>query len=115
MLSVRNYKHRTRTGAIPVTALKGTDLQRSRFVCVPLVTMPSILRTRLLSLGSFCFLLRAISSCQGTVGRPVFCVSVDAKADDYIRRIFGPHGYLVIDNLEQLPQRLPELYLRLTA
>ena len=48
-------------------------------------------------------------------GTPVFCVSVDAKADDYIRRIFGPHGYLVIDKLEQLPQRLPELYLRLTA
>ncbi len=48
-------------------------------------------------------------------GTPVFCVSVDAKADDYIRRIFGPHGYLVIDQVEQLPQRLPELYLRLTG
>lgn len=48
-------------------------------------------------------------------GTPVFCVSVDAKADAYIRRIFGPHGYLVIDQLEQLPQRLPELYLRLTG
>ena len=48
-------------------------------------------------------------------GTPVFCVSVDAKADDYIRSIFGPHGFLVIDKLEQLPQRLPELYLRLTG
>lgn len=48
-------------------------------------------------------------------GTPVFCVSVDAKADAYIRRIFGPHGYLVIDQLEQLPLRLPELYLRLTG
>jgi nitric oxide reductase activation protein len=48
-------------------------------------------------------------------GSPVFCVSVDPKADDYIRRIFGLHHYLVIENVEQLPQRLPELYLRLTA
>ena len=48
-------------------------------------------------------------------GTPVFCVSVDPKADDYIRRIFGLHHYLVIENVEQLPQRLPELYLRLTA
>lgn len=52
---------------------------------------------------------------SAAAGTPVFCVSVDAKADNYIRRIFGPHGYLVIDKLEQLPQRLPELYLRLTA
>ena len=52
---------------------------------------------------------------SAAAGTPVFCVSVDAKADNYIRRIFGQHGYLVIDKLEQLPQRLPELYLRLTA
>ena len=48
-------------------------------------------------------------------GTPVFCVSVDAGADGYSRRIFGPHHYLVIDSVKQLPQKLPELYLRLTA
>ena len=48
-------------------------------------------------------------------GTPVFCVSVDAGADRYIRRIFGPHNYLVIDSVEQLPQKLPALYMRLTA
>ncbi len=48
-------------------------------------------------------------------GTPVFCVSVDLQADGYLRRIFGPHHYLVIDSVGQLPQRLPELYLRLAG
>lgn len=48
-------------------------------------------------------------------GTPVFCVSVDPHADAYVRRIFGTYNYLVIDQVEQLPQRLPALYLRLAA
>lgn len=48
-------------------------------------------------------------------GTPVFCVSVDRAADRYLQKIFGPHHYQVIDRVSQLPQRLPELYLRLTA
>ncbi len=48
-------------------------------------------------------------------GTPVFCVSVDSAADRYLSTIFGAHQYQVIDQLDQLPQRLPELYLRLTA
>ncbi len=48
-------------------------------------------------------------------GTPVFCVSVDAGADAYVRKIFGPHQALVIDHVAQLPRRLPELYLRLSA
>lgn len=48
-------------------------------------------------------------------GTPVFCVSVDPKADGYLQKIFGTHHYQVIDRIGQLPQRLPELYLRLTA
>lgn len=51
---------------------------------------------------------------QASEGIPVFCVSVDARADAYVRRIFGPHHAVVIDRIEQLPQRLPELYLRLS-
>ena len=48
-------------------------------------------------------------------GTSVFCVSVDPAADRYLQKIFGPNHYRVIDRIEQLPQRLPELYLRLTA
>ncbi len=54
----------------------------------------------------------ARSNAEGT---PVFCVSVDAEAERYVRKVFGPHHYLVIDAVNQLPQRLPELYLRLNA
>ena len=54
----------------------------------------------------------AQSAAEGT---PVFCVSVDPSGDDYLKAIFGPHRYRVIDNLEQLPIKLPELYLQLSA
>ena len=54
----------------------------------------------------------ARSTAEGT---PVFGVSVDASADRTLQTIFGPHRYQVIDSLAQLPQRLPELYLRLSA
>lgn len=50
---------------------------------------------------------------QAAEGTPVFCVSVDPQADGYVQRIFGPHNYVVLDRIGQLPQRLPELYLRL--
>lgn len=52
---------------------------------------------------------------QAAEGTPVFCVSVDPQADKYVRRIFGPHNYVVLDRIDQLPQRLPELYLRLAG
>ena len=48
-------------------------------------------------------------------GTPVFCVSVDRSGDQYLKEIFGSHRYRVIDNIEQLPIRLPELYLQLSA
>ena len=54
----------------------------------------------------------ARSNAEGT---PVFCVSVDPLADSYVRKVFGPNHYLVLDSVEQLPLRLPELYLRLSA
>ncbi len=54
----------------------------------------------------------ARSNAEGT---PVFCVSVDAEADRYVSKVFGPYHSLVIDCVDQLPQRLPELYLRLSA
>jgi nitric oxide reductase activation protein len=54
----------------------------------------------------------AQSTAEGT---PVFCVSVDSAGDEYLKEIFGSHRYRVIDNLEQLPIKLPELYLQLSA
>lgn len=48
-------------------------------------------------------------------GTPVFCVSVDPTGTAYLQTIFGANNYQIIDRIEHLPQRVPELYLRLTA
>ncbi len=42
-----------------------------------------------------------------------FCLSLDPKADDYVREIFG-HRWRVLDRIERLPEQLPMLYLSLT-
>ncbi len=42
------------------------------------------------------------------------CISLDKKADEYIGDIFGPNGYTVIDRVEKLPEKLPQLFMSLT-
>ncbi len=49
------------------------------------------------------------------LGVDTFCVGLDAGGDNYLNRIFGRKNVTVIDRLERLPERLPMLYLRLTA
>ena len=43
------------------------------------------------------------------------CISLDKKADEYIADIFSPTGYTVIDNVDKLPEKLPKLFMSLTA
>ena len=47
------------------------------------------------------------------MGLHTHCISLDAKADEYVGRIFGAR-WTVIDRVEQLPRRLPEVFLSLT-
>ena len=42
-----------------------------------------------------------------------FCVTVDALGQEYLPQIFGKGHYLVLDQIDQLPAKLPEIYLRL--
>jgi fructose-specific component phosphotransferase system IIB-like protein len=42
-----------------------------------------------------------------------YCISLDAKADAYVSDIFGRH-YTIIDHIERLPEKLPELFIALT-
>ena len=42
-----------------------------------------------------------------------YCINLDSKADDYVADIFG-RQYTIIDKVEQLPQKLPELFISLT-
>jgi nitric oxide reductase NorD protein len=43
-----------------------------------------------------------------------FCLSLDPQAGGYVARIFGSRNYLVLDNIERLPERLPQLIGALT-
>jgi hypothetical protein len=51
---------------------------------------------------------------QTRYGVATFCISLDSRADEYVRRIFGTRNYLVLDHLRRLPEKLPTLYVRLT-
>ena len=46
-------------------------------------------------------------------GIATFCLNLDPRADEYVARIFGKR-YLVLDRIELLPARLPQLYMGLT-
>ncbi|MBE0546074.1 MAG: VWA domain-containing protein [Rubrivivax sp.] len=48
-------------------------------------------------------------------GIAVFCVTLDAAADEYVRAIFGNGNYRVLDRIESLPRVLPAMVLRLTC
>ena len=47
-------------------------------------------------------------------GLQPFCVTIDEKAEDYLPYLFGKNAYILIKNAEELPAKLPSLYLRLT-
>lgn len=42
-----------------------------------------------------------------------YCITLDPNADEYVSNIFGRH-YTVIDRVERLPEKLPELFMALT-
>jgi nitric oxide reductase activation protein len=42
-----------------------------------------------------------------------YCITLDTKADEYVGDIFGKQ-YTVIDHIDRLPQKLPELFISLT-
>ncbi|MCX7156809.1 MAG: nitric oxide reductase activation protein NorD [Rhodocyclales bacterium] len=46
-------------------------------------------------------------------GVTTFCLSLDLRADDYVRDIFGKR-WRVLDRIERLPETLPSLYMELT-
>lgn len=42
-----------------------------------------------------------------------FCITLDANASEYLPFIFGHGHYLILDKVDDLPKKLPEIYLRL--
>lgn len=44
-----------------------------------------------------------------------FCITVDRRGEDYQAALFAPGHYAVIDDVRQLPERLPRIYRRVTT
>jgi hypothetical protein len=44
-----------------------------------------------------------------------YCLTLDANADAYVKRIFGANNYTIIDNVDKLPEQLPLLFASLTS
>ena len=42
-----------------------------------------------------------------------YCINMDPKADEYVADIFGRH-YTVIDHVDKLPEKLPQIFMALT-
>jgi nitric oxide reductase activation protein len=42
-----------------------------------------------------------------------YCITVDTMANQYLPQIFGKGHYLVLDHINSLPNKLPEIYFRL--
>ncbi len=50
-----------------------------------------------------------------STGVLTYCLTLDANADSYVKRIFGENNYTVIENVEKLPEQLPLLFASLTG
>ncbi|UJS24202.1 nitric oxide reductase activation protein NorD [Thiothrix winogradskyi] len=48
-------------------------------------------------------------------GLKPFCVTIDDKAEDYLPRLFGQNGWVLLKKVEELPQKLSQLYALLTG
>lgn len=44
-----------------------------------------------------------------------FCLTIDREATGYLKRMYGDVQYLVIDDVADLPERMPRVYQRLTG
>jgi hypothetical protein len=44
-----------------------------------------------------------------------FCITIDQAPTDYVKRMYGEIGYVVVDEVDSLPTKLPKIYQRLTA
>jgi nitric oxide reductase NorD protein len=47
-------------------------------------------------------------------GLKPFCITVDREGEDYLPHMFGPAGYTIVRQPEELALRLPQLYAQLT-
>lgn len=44
-----------------------------------------------------------------------YCITVDREGEEYLKGMYGEVAYMVIDQVESLPAKLPQIYKRLTT
>jgi nitric oxide reductase NorD protein len=44
-----------------------------------------------------------------------FCITIDKEAQEYLPYMYGAANYTVIDEVDKLPQKVTEIYRRLTT
>jgi len=44
-----------------------------------------------------------------------YCLTLDPEADRYVARIFGENNYAIVDQVERLPERLPNVFAAITG
>jgi hypothetical protein len=44
-----------------------------------------------------------------------YCLTLDPNADRYVSRIFGENNFSIVDDVERLPERLPNVFAALTS
>jgi hypothetical protein len=44
-----------------------------------------------------------------------YCLTLDPQADRYVSRIFGENNYSIVDHVERLPERLPNVFAAITS
>ncbi|MCP5141847.1 MAG: nitric oxide reductase activation protein NorD [Gammaproteobacteria bacterium] len=44
-----------------------------------------------------------------------YCLTLDPQADRYVARIFGENNFSIVDHVERLPERLPNVFAALTG
>lgn len=49
------------------------------------------------------------------MGIVTYCLTLDANADAYVKRIFGVNNYTIVEHVDRLPEKLPTLFASLTS
>ena len=44
-----------------------------------------------------------------------FCITIDKEGANYLPHMYGDVNYAIIDDIEKLPSRLPQIYKKLTV
>ena len=50
-----------------------------------------------------------------TTGITPFCITVDRESESELKDLYGDVGYTIIDDVLSLPERMPNIYKRLTS